>query len=69
MCGVLKQRRAITQAKRPSDGDVFMKAAMFSPVTMSERKTDGFIAEVAGDQPSSDFMGSFYNRLNFLVAV
>ncbi len=29
---------------------------MFSPVTTSERETDGFMAEAAGDLQSSNFM-------------
>lgn len=43
---------AITHAKRLSGYDVSMEAAMFSAVTMSERKTDGFVT-AAGDHQSS----------------
>lgn len=44
---------AIAHAKRLSGYDVSMGAAMFSAVTTSERKTDGFITEGAGDHQSS----------------
>lgn len=46
----------ITHVWRMSDCAVSVKAAMFSLVITSKRKADGFVAEAAGDQQSSNFM-------------